>query len=210
MAVATISESSTTSTQVTLLSQSSSTVGSTAEVSNISTILEESGGLSVQAPGSNPLGPTESVVNNGIIKLSNTADLPSSVDTSSSGTYQLTFGGTVEIDTPLGPNAKIQFLASNPANELIIDHAANFGLNVGTASYAGPLLEGFIAGDTIDLKDVAPTGVLLDYSGVSGDLQITGGTGAEHATLSFQSSTLGTGSFHAASDGSGGTLITHS
>jgi hypothetical protein len=81
---------------------------------------------------------------------------------------------------------------------------------VGTASYAGPLLESFTTGDTIDLKGIASTGLTLNYSATSGDLQIANSTGAAVATLAFQNSTLGTGTFHVASDGSGGTLLTHS
>ena len=78
------------------------------------------------------------------------------------------------------------------------------------ASYTGSLLENFAAGDVIDLKGIASTGLGLNYSAASGDLQITGSSGNALATLAFQTSTLGAGTFHVASDGAGGTLLTHS
>jgi hypothetical protein len=49
----------------------------------------------------------------------------------------------------------------------------------------------------------------LNYSAASGDLQIADSGGNALATLAFQNSTLGAGTFHVASDGAGGTLLTH-
>jgi hypothetical protein len=117
---------------------------------------------------------------------------------------------SLEIAAILGLGTKIQFLGSAPSNELIIDKATSFGLHVGTASYAGPLLENFAAGDIIDLKGIASTGLRLAYTAASGELQVTGSSGSVLATLAFQNSSLGVGTFHSASDGAGGTLITHS
>jgi aminoglycoside/choline kinase family phosphotransferase len=48
----------------------------------------------------------------------------------------------------------------------------------------------------------------LLYNPANGLLQITNGS-SQVATLDFQNSTLGTGSFNVASDASGGIKITH-
>jgi hypothetical protein len=134
-------------------------------------------------------------------------DVSSAVDPSSSGIFQLMGKSTLEVAAALGTNEKFQFLAGTTGNELIVDKASSFGTGVGSTSYAGALLENFTAGDVIDLKGIASTGLQLAYSTASGDLQITGGGAV--ATLLFQNSTLGGGAFHTASDGSGGIMITH-
>jgi hypothetical protein len=84
-----------------------------------------------------------------------------------------------------------------------------FGTGVGGSSYAGPLLQNFGAGDTIDLHGFAAAAAALLYNPANGLLQITNGA-SQVATVDFQNSTLGTGSFSFASDGNGGTLIKHS
>jgi hypothetical protein len=53
--------------------------------------------------------------------------------------------------------------------------------------------------NTIDLK-ISPVGATLSYDATSGLLQITDSAEAK-ATLSFQTSSLGSGSFHLASAG---------
>jgi hypothetical protein len=152
------------------------------------------------------------ITNDGTIVISTGDRLDASiaVNPSSTGIFQLTGKSSLEIAAVLGSGTKVEFLGATPSDELIIDKAMSFGAHVGTTSYAGPLLEDFKAGDVIDLKGIAATGTGLHYVATSGDLQITGSSGNALATLAFQSSTLGAGSFHAASDGSGGTLITHS
>jgi hypothetical protein len=84
-----------------------------------------------------------------------------------------------------------------------------FGTGVGGSSYAGPLLEDFGAGDTVDLHSFAAAAAALLYNPVNGLLQVTNGS-SQVATLDFQNSTLGSGSFSVASDGSGGIKIAHS
>ena len=162
--------------------------------------------LNVTDPDSIP-----NLLDNGTVAIASggSLDVSSAVDPSSTGVFQLMTKASLEIAAILGGGLKIQFLGSAPTNELIIDSAANFGTHVGTASYAGPLLENFTAGDVIDLKGIASAGLGLAYSAASGDLQITSG-GNALATLAFQNSTLSTGAFHEATDGAGGTLITHS
>ncbi len=156
-------------------------------------------------------GSVATAVNDGIIEVrsDDSLDVSSAIDPSSNGVFQLTGHSSFEVAAYLGTALKIQFLGSTPTNELIIDNAAKFGTNIGSPSYAGPLLESFVAGDVIDLKGIASTGIALSYSALNGDLQVTSG-GKDVATLAFQNATLGAGSFHATSDGGRGTLITHS
>jgi len=51
-----------------------------------------------------------------------------------------------------------------------------FGANVGTSSYAGPQLQNFVAGDTIDLKSFGSAGVTLNYNASTGVLQVANGS----------------------------------
>ena len=152
------------------------------------------------------------VINDGILAIASgsSLDVSSAVDPSSSGVFQLANQASLEVAAALGSDSKIQFLGAAPTNKLTIDSAANFGTNIGGKSYSGPLLEGFVAGDLIDLKGIASSGLGLNYSAASGELQVTGSGGNALATLLFQNSSLGPGSFHTASDGGRGTIITHS
>jgi hypothetical protein len=157
--------------------------------------------------GTNIVG---NIVNNGTaaIAAAGSLSVTSSVDPSSSGIFLLKGNAAFEVAAALGTNEKIQFLSGTTGNKLTIDKASSFGTHVGTSSYAGALLENFVAGDLIDLRGISNSGLQLAYSSSSNELQITGAGGAL-ATLKFQGSTLGSGSFHIGSDGSGGTFITH-
>jgi hypothetical protein len=139
------------------------------------------------------------------LAITGSLDVSTAIDPSSSGAFQLGGGSTLEVAADRGSLAQMNFLASS---ELIIDSAASFGVNVGSSSYAGPQLQGFTAGDTIDVKNFAAAGVTLNYSGTTGALQVANGSG-QAASLDFQTSSLGSGSFHAAGDGASGILITH-
>jgi len=147
------------------------------------------------------------VLNDGTLKVaaSATLDVTTSIDVGSLGLFSLGANATLDVAADTGTSDSYGFLASA---ELAIDNASQFGTGVGTTSYAGPTIEKFIAGDSIDLKDVAAA-VTLDYSSSSGLLQVMSGTSAL-ATLQFQNATLGSGSFHVMDDGSGHALITHS
>ena len=83
-----------------------------------------------------------------------------------------------------------------------------FGRNVGVSDYAGSLLKDF-EGSTIDLKDFDVTGLHETFSASSGLLQLTN-SASQTATLDFQTSSLSAGTFHFASDGGSGVLITQS
>ena len=90
---------------------------------------------------------------------------------------------------------------------MLIDNAATFGSNVGTPSYTGPQLQDFVSGDKIDLKNISSAGVTFSYNSSTGLLQVSNGA-SQVATLDFQNSSLGSGSFDATSDGGTGTFIT--
>jgi hypothetical protein len=129
-------------------------------------------------------------------------DVTTAVDPSSTGLFQLAGSSTLEIAAALGISSKISF--SSESN-LLIDNFGLFGTNVGTSSYAGPLLQNF-GGSTIDLESFSIAGLSTNFS--SGLLQLSN-SASQLATLDFQTSSLGIGSFHFNSDGSGGVLITH-
>jgi hypothetical protein len=112
----------------------------------------------------------------------------------------------LEVAAALGTQTQMDFLGSS---ELVIDSAGSFGVNVGTSSYAGPQLQDFAAGDTIDIKSFSAAGATLDYNASTGLLQVSNGA-SQAASLDFQTSSLGGGIFHAAGDGATGILITHS
>jgi plastocyanin len=139
-----------------------------------------------------------------------TAAAAAGADPASTGIFNLTTKGALEIASILGTDTQMEFLGTTPANKKTIDSAANLDLHVGTTSYAGPLLEDFRAGDVIDLKGIASTGLKLGYAAATGLLQTVPSVGAAIATLKFQNSTLGGGIFHAAIDYAGGPMLTHS
>jgi hypothetical protein len=148
-----------------------------------------------------------SVVNNGIVTLAASAslDVTGSIGVASSGVFQLNASSLLEIAADPGAGDKMNFLGTG---ELMIDAAAKFGLNVGQATYTGPLLQHFVAGDQILLNDIAPTGLTPNYNATTGLLQLNNGS-ANVASLMFDAATLGAGAFHVANVG-GHTLLTHS
>jgi hypothetical protein len=118
------------------------------------------------------------------------------------GQLDLQAGGSLEVGADAAATL-IDFLGSST---LTIDSAASFGNGKVGSSYAGPLLENFVAGDTIDLHGISAT--VGTYTPTTGLLQI-GPSSSPVATLDLQNNpTLATGTFSFASDGSGGTKIT--
>ena len=112
--------------------------------------------------------------------------------------------GSLDLAGTLNNSATITFQGTS---QLLIDNAASFGSSVGTPSYTGPQLQHFVGGDKIDLKNISSANVNLNYNATTGLLQITNGA-SQVATLDFQNSSLGSGTFQAMSDGGLGTLIT--
>jgi hypothetical protein len=143
------------------------------------------------------------IANNGTIGVAGSLDISTDIDPASSGIFNLASGAALEVAKALGSGTQMAFVSNST---LAIDDFTSFGLNVGTSSYAGPLLESFGAGDQIDLKAFGTAGANLSYDSSSGILQMF--NGAQQASLLFQDSSLGSGGFFAASDGGAGTLLT--
>ena len=168
--------------------------------SGFQTLIDDAGG-DWTLTGSNSIA---NVTDNGSLVAAGSLHVSTAVSSTSTGQFDLQAGGLLEVAADAAANSQIDFLG---ASQLTIDNAALFGTGVGGSSYAGPLLENFVTGDTIDLHSFSATGAALLYNPADGLLQITNGS-SQVATLDFQNSTLGTGSFSFASDGSGGIKIT--
>ena len=74
------------------------------------------------------------------------------------------------------------------------------------------MLQDFGPAAAVDLANVAylPGAIILNYTSSTGLLQVTDAANDKLATLSFDTASLGSGSFQAGNDGSGHVLITHS
>lgn len=106
-------------------------------------------------------------------------------------TVQLSGSLEVALDTTSSP---ISFVGSGL---LIIDNVASF---------AGPTLANFRAGDAIEVHNFSATGATISYNASTGVATIS--NGAQTATLDFNASTLGAGGLQVASDGGTGVDIT--
>ena len=163
------------------------------------------GSMTLSAPGSS----VGAVTGAGTISLSAGAglDITASIDPASSDVFQLNTGSVLRVAADLGHSDRMSFLG---ASELSIDHAASFGLGVGT-SYTGPLLQHFGLGDQVLLSEFTDTGIILDYNATTGLLLVNQGAAATTvASLSFDNASLGSGAFQVGHDNSGHLLITHS
>lgn len=163
--------------------------------------LEVDAGASWTLTGVNKI-PT--VLDMGTLNVAGSLTVSGAIDPSSTGTFILEGGSSLEIAAALGTASAMSFL---PGSELVIDNFGSFGVNVGLSTYAGSLLEDF-GGATIDLKGFGLAGLSSSLS-PSGVLQLTN-SAAQLASLEFQTSSLGAGTFHFGTDGSGGVLVTHS
>ena len=151
--------------------------------------------------GANTIG---TVLDDGKLDVTGGLDVSAAIDPTSTGAFLLDHHATLEVAEALGAQSTISF---SSGTELVVDDFALFGQNVGTGSYAGSLLKDF--GDsTIDLKGFGIGGLHDSFSTSTGLLQLTN-SASQMATLDFQPSGLGAGTFHFKSDGSGGVLITH-
>ena len=146
-----------------------------------------------------------SVTDNGSVTIAGSLVVSGAVNAVSTGQFVLQSGGSLEVAADSAAHSEIDFTS---LGKLIIDAVALFGTGVGGSSYAGPRIGNFASGDIIDLHAFSPTAAAMLYDAADGLLQITNGS-HQVATLDFQNSTLGTGSFNFASDGSGGLLIKH-
>lgn len=147
-----------------------------------------------------------SVTDNGHLTVAGSLHITTAVDPTSTGVFQLGTAGVLEVAAATGISTKMSFTAGS---ELIVDYVANFGQNIGSTSYDGPLLEQFGAGASIDLKDFAyGTGVFsMSFNAATGVLALSN-SASQAADLDFQKSTLGAGTFHLAKDAGTGVLLT--
>ena len=176
-------------------------IGSSA-FSNFQTLTDDANGLWTLT-GGNVIA---NVTGNGSLFIAGSLDVSTAVGAASSGQFDLQTGSSLEVASDAATHSQVDFLGSS---QLTIDNTALFGTGVGGSSYAGPLLENFGAGDTVDLHSFTAAAAALLYNPANGLLQVTNGSN-QVATLDFQNSTLGSGSFSVASDGSGGIKIAHS
>jgi hypothetical protein len=134
------------------------------------------------------------LVNKGTMTIGGGARLTvtTAIDPSSTGTFNLSASSTIEVAAAAVSTITMSFISPS---KLIVDHAAQFGTNVGSPSYAGPLLKSFTGADAVDFKDLVPTGLTLVYATATGLLQVNSGT-IGVASLKFENATLGSGSFH--------------
>ena len=163
--------------------------------------------LALNGAGANTAG---TVLDNGTVSIAagDSLQVTGSVDPTSTGVFQLNNATVLEVAVDQGASNQMSFLGSSGNPELIVDHASQFGTNVGTTSYTGPLMLNFGVGDEIDLKDVVFGGLTPNYTSGTGLLQVNNGS-SNVATLAFQNSSLGAGSFFLTNDGLGGTMVTH-
>ena len=141
---------------------------------------------------------------NGALTLGGSLDVTGAVSVGSAGAFDLNASAVLELAAATGSQTAVSFLG---ASELVVDNAALFGTGVGGTSYQGSQLEDFGAGDSVDIRNFLALGATLAYDSTSGLLQIS--NGSQQATLDFQQSTLGGGSFQIGADASGsGVLIT--
>jgi hypothetical protein len=166
-------------------------------------VVDVDAGVSWQPTGADTVA---TILNDGTVAVSGAFDVSTAIDPTSTGLFKLGGGVTLDVAADAGSLDQIRFV---PHSTLAIDNAAPFGVNVGASTYAGPQLQDFVAGDSIDLKNFAAAGASFSYTAATGVLQLTD-TAHQLASLAFQTSSLGGGAFHLASDGASGLLVTHS
>jgi hypothetical protein len=143
----------------------------------------------------------------GTLIVTGSVDVATELDPAARGLLSLGAGATIEVASVLGAGPAISFLRNNT---LVVDDGSKFGVFLGVPTPVGPLLQNFGTDSAIDLRDLPLAGVIvLDFFPGSGQLRVGHGSGDPVATLLFQTSSLGPGSFHIGADGVGGTLLTH-
>jgi hypothetical protein len=149
------------------------------------------------------------LTDDGTLSVLGSLAITGSIDPASDGVIDLGAAATLSVQNVLGGGPAIAFLS---ADQLVINQPGSFGANVGSGAYVGPLLENFGATGTIDLVGIATgTGLVLNYATSSGVLTITAAADSTPvASLAFQASSLGAGTFHLRDDGHGGVFLTHS
>ena len=164
--------------------------------------------LAVDAGGAwSMTGPNSAaaILDNGTISVTGSLNVTGAIDPASTGLFQLGSGALLEVASALGATLQVSFSASS----LVVDSFVQFGTGVGAGGYAGPLLQSFGLGSSIDLHGLGfdPSTSASSYAPQTGLLQLANGSG-QNASLDFQNASLGGSLFSLASDGSGGTVVT--
>ena len=184
--------------------------GAGSAFANFSSLAVDSGAAWTLTGSSNSVG---TLTDNGALTVAGSLDVSANLNPASTGTIDLGTTASLDVGSVLGKGPSIAFLGSDL---LTVDAPGSFGVHVGTTAYSGPLLKDFGANDTIDLVGIAPAqpGVTLDlsYTPKTGLLSITSpSAGAPPlASLLFQNSSLGAGTFHLTAGAPGDMLLTHS
>ncbi|MDR3531583.1 MAG: hypothetical protein P4L90_13650, partial [Rhodopila sp.] len=173
--------------------------GNSWSFSNFGTVAVDTGGNWTLNGGN-----VATVVDNGTIGVTGSVNISGAIDPASAGLFQLNSGATLAVAAALGTNSQMTF---QTGSELVIDNPSVFGINIGSTAYAGPLLEGFAAGDTIDVEQFGAAGVAPQLDSTTGLLQLSN-SAQQTASLQFQTASLGSGTFHATSDGATGIVVT--
>ena len=145
------------------------------------------------------------VTDNGTVSVAGSLNVTGAIDPASTGLFQLGGGASLEVASALGNAVRISFSGGN----LVVDNFGQFGTGAGTAGYAGPQLQSFGSGSSVDLHGFAfgSSAPSPSYTPQTGVLQLANG-GGQHASLEFQNASLGGSQFALASDGAGGTVVT--
>lgn len=175
--------------------------GSSWSFLHVNTLAVDAGGTwSMTGPNS-----AAAITDDGTVSVAGSLNVTGAIDPASTGLFQLASGASLEVASALGHAARISFAGST----LVVDDFGQFGTAVGTGGYAGPELDAFNAGSSVDLHGFGfdPSAPPLGYTPQTGVLQLANG-GGQHASLQFANGSLGGSQFSLASDGSGGTLVT--
>lgn len=144
----------------------------------------------------------QTIVNNGTITISGTVQVPM-LDSEEAGLFQLGPGTELHVASAVGAKARIRFLGDG---RLVLDEPGTFGSDVGKASYRGPELQGFRAGNAVVLTRFPPSKVVLSYDPSLGILMIS--NDGHVATLVFQTPMAAGEVFLAEAEGADRTVIT--
>ena len=167
--------------------------------SNFSTIAVDAGGNWTLNGGN-----IATVLDNGIINVTGSLTVSSAIDAASSGVFQLHHRRLPGCRRGAGHGNTDGIRGQQRTagrQRIVLRHQRGHILLCRTI--AGTIG----SGDLVDLKQFGATGAALQFDTTTGILQLTN-SAAQRASLAFQTSSLGSGTFHAVSDGSTGLLLT--
>ena len=143
------------------------------------------------------------ILNDGSLHVGGSLTISTDIAAASTGLFILDGSASMQVAAALGTATQISFTAGS---DLLLDNTSQFGTGVGTTNYVGSLLENFGAGSQIDLTNFSSASLNFTFNAGNGLLQLTNGV-SQAASLSFQTSSLGSTSFQFGSDGASGILV---